>query len=187
MVSSMRTGFSTCLTLETVDNFAPPLVIETARLRLRRPVPSDAVAVFDYASDPEVVHYMDWPRSETVETVAAYLEASGSAWQSGEEWYWVVTRRDIDRAVGGAALRIKGHSADFGYVLGRGYWRSGLGTEVASAIVSLALAAPRHQQGMGNLRCRESCVGAGTREMRPGAGRGPAIILGPSEYLGTPA
>lgn len=125
-----------------VDDYAPPPLIETARLRLRRPLPSDAAAVFAYASDPEVVHYMDWPRSETIEAVAAYLEASSRAWQSGEEWYWVVTALDVDQAIGGAALRIKGQSADFGYVLSRQYWRRGLGTEVASAIVSLALSVP---------------------------------------------
>jgi ribosomal-protein-alanine N-acetyltransferase len=125
-----------------VDNFAPPFMMETLRLRLRRPLLSDADAVFEYASDPEVVHYMDWPRSESVGAVAAYLESSGSAWQSGEEWYWVVTLLEVDRAIGGAALRIKGHAADFGYVLGRRYWRRGLGTEVASAMVSLALSVP---------------------------------------------
>ncbi|HEY6618478.1 MAG TPA: GNAT family N-acetyltransferase [Steroidobacteraceae bacterium] len=73
-----------------MDSYAPPSMIETARLRLRRPLPSDAAEVFAYASDPEVVHYMDWPRSETIEAVASYLEASGRAWQRGEEWYWVV-------------------------------------------------------------------------------------------------
>ncbi|HEY6618473.1 MAG TPA: GNAT family protein [Steroidobacteraceae bacterium] len=54
----------------------------------------------------------------------------------------VVTLLDLDRAIGGAALRIKGQSADFGYVLGRQYRGRGLGTEVASAIVSLALSVP---------------------------------------------
>ena len=117
-------------------------MLETPRLRLRRPLVSDAVAVFDYACDPEVVHYMDWPRSETIDSVTAYLEASGSAWQSGEEWYWVVTLLDADCAIGGAALRFRGDSADFGYVLGRRYWRRGFGTEIASAIVRLALSAP---------------------------------------------
>jgi ribosomal-protein-alanine N-acetyltransferase len=125
-----------------VDGFSPPLLIETPRLRLRRPLPSDAAAVFDYASDPEVVHFMDWPRSETVEAVAAYLESSGAAWQSGEEWYWVVTLLGADGAIGGAALRIRGDSADFGYVLARAYWRRGLGTELALAMVSLALSVP---------------------------------------------
>jgi [ribosomal protein S5]-alanine N-acetyltransferase len=143
MANRMRTVSSTCLRPPlSMDNFAPPLEIQTPRLRLRRPLPSDVAAVFAYASDPEVVHYMDWPRSESIEAVASYLEASAEAWQSGEEWYWVVTLPDGDGAVGGAALRIKGQSADFGYVLGRQYWRLGLGTEVASAIVALALSVP---------------------------------------------
>jgi RimJ/RimL family protein N-acetyltransferase len=125
-----------------VDRFAPPPVVATARLRLRRPVSTDAAAVFEYASDPEVVRYMDWPRSESIAAVAAYLEASGPTWQSGEEWYWVVTLPANDRTIGGVALRIKDGSADFGYVLARAHWGYGYGTEVASAMVSLALSAP---------------------------------------------
>jgi ribosomal-protein-alanine N-acetyltransferase len=100
------------------------------------------VAVFEYASDPEVVRYMDWPRSESIAAVAAYLEASDPVWQSGEEWYWVITLPATDRTIGGAALRIKDGSADFGYVLARAHWRCGYGTEVACAIVSLALSVP---------------------------------------------
>lgn len=39
----------------------PPEVIDLRRLRLRRPQLSDASAIFEYASDPEVARYSDWP------------------------------------------------------------------------------------------------------------------------------
>jgi RimJ/RimL family protein N-acetyltransferase len=117
-------------------------MLETPRLRFRRPLPTDAPAVFDYAGDPEVVRYMDWPRSKCVETIAEYLEASGPSWKSGEEWFWVVTLLDPDSAIGGAALRVRGHTADFGYVLGRRYWSRGFGTEISSALVALAMSVP---------------------------------------------
>jgi ribosomal-protein-alanine N-acetyltransferase len=119
-----------------------PAFVDTQRLRLRRPRASDAAAVFAYASDLEVTHYADWPRCMTEEAALAYLEASGSAWSSGEEYFWVVTLAGMDSAIGGASLRVRDHAADFGYVLGRAQWGKGLGTELSRAIVSIACDIP---------------------------------------------
>jgi len=122
--------------------FSVPPVIETQRLRLRRPMASDAAAVFEYASDLEVTHYADWPRCATVEAALAYLEASGPAWSSGEEYFWVVTLSGTDSAIGGASIRVREHAADFGYVLSRANWGKGLGTELSRAVLSLAFSFP---------------------------------------------
>ncbi len=56
-------------------------------------------------------------------------------WESGAEFYWAVTLRPSDRAIGGISCRPRGHSADFGYVLDQRYWRQGLATEAAQAVV----------------------------------------------------
>lgn len=124
------------------DTFSAPVRIETERLRFRRPLGSDASAVFEYASDAVVTRYADWPRCTTVAAALEYLETSDGRWSSGEEYFWVVTLRDADRAIGGASLRVKDHAADFGYVLDRKYWGQGLGTEISSAIVALACSIP---------------------------------------------
>jgi RimJ/RimL family protein N-acetyltransferase len=42
-----------------------PEVFTTERLVLRRPRLSDAEAIFEYGSDPKVIHYMDYcPRTK---------------------------------------------------------------------------------------------------------------------------
>jgi [ribosomal protein S5]-alanine N-acetyltransferase len=144
---------------------AIPLRIETKRLHLRRPLPTDASAIFEYARDSEVAHYMEWPRSTSVEAVVDYLAQAQAAWLAAEEFVWVVTRPNIDRAIGATALRLRGHKADFGYVLNREFWGNGLGTEAAMAIVSLALSIPGVRriwatcdaQNLASVRVLEKC------------------------------
>jgi len=49
-----------------------PDLVRTTRLTLRRPRLSDARAVFEeYASDPEVTRYMDWPTHLSIGDAAA--------------------------------------------------------------------------------------------------------------------
>ena len=48
----------------------PPEVIDLQRLHLRRPRLTDAAAIFEYASDPDVARYADWPISKSIESVS---------------------------------------------------------------------------------------------------------------------
>ena len=120
----------------------PPEVIELERLRLRRPRLSDAPAIFEYASDPEVARYADWPISRSIESVNERLRLRADQWSSGEEFYWVVTLRLDDRAIGAIACTISGHAAEFGFLLARGLWRNGYATEAARAIVEWVFSVP---------------------------------------------
>ena len=115
-----------------------PETLATDRLVLRLPALSDAEAIFEYGSDPEVARYMDWPMHETVGTVVEHLRTCAPRWESGEEFYWVITARPDDRAIGGISVRVRGHAADFGYVLNRRYWRQGIATEASRAVVEWA-------------------------------------------------
>ena len=60
-----------------------PERVDTERLRLRKPAPSDAEAIFAYARDPEVTRYVGWPRHEDVEETRAFLAHSAAEWQRG--------------------------------------------------------------------------------------------------------
>ena len=113
----------------------PPEVIELERLRLRRPRLSDAPAVFEYASDPEVARYADWPISASIEAVTERLRLRAAEWTSGDEFHWLVTLPPEDRAIGAIACTISGHAAEFGFLLARRFWRNGYATEAARAIV----------------------------------------------------
>lgn len=75
----------------------PPEVIELRRLRLRRPRLSDATAIFEYASDPEVARFADWPISSSVESVTERLRGRESAWSAGTEFN-VASARVLEKA-----------------------------------------------------------------------------------------
>jgi [ribosomal protein S5]-alanine N-acetyltransferase len=120
----------------------PPEVLDLQRLRLRRPLLSDASAIFEYASDPEVARYADWPISSTVEAVAERLRGRKRQWNEGAEFYWVLTLRSEDRAIGSIACSMSGHTAEFGVVLNRRFWRNGYATEACHAVVEWVFSVP---------------------------------------------
>jgi len=120
----------------------PPEVIELERLRLRRPRVSDAPAVFEYASDPEVARYADWPISASIESVTERLHLRAAEWTSGDEFHWVMTLPPEDRAIGAIACTVSGHAAEFGFLLARRVWRNGYATEAARAIVDWVFTVP---------------------------------------------
>ena len=97
----------------------PPEVIELQRLRLRRPRLSDAPAIFESASDPDVARYADWPISTSIVSVQERLHAREQEWDSGAEFHWIVTMPPDDRAIGGIACTISGHAAEFGFLVAR--------------------------------------------------------------------
>lgn len=116
----------------------PPDVIVTPRLVLRRPALADAPAIYEYARDPEVTRYMDWPTHTDLRDTIAFLQACGPRWQAGEEWAWVLTIKPNDTAVGSIGCRLRGEAAEIGYVLDRRYWRQGYVGEAARAVVAWA-------------------------------------------------
>jgi ribosomal-protein-alanine N-acetyltransferase len=115
-----------------------PEIITTSRLQLRRPKITDDADVLAYASDTSVTRFMDWPTHKTISTVTAWLSDCTSLWESGAEFTWLITPRSEGRVIGAVSLRVTEYKADFGYVLNKQFWGSGLGTEAACAIVDLA-------------------------------------------------
>jgi RimJ/RimL family protein N-acetyltransferase len=102
---------------------------------------SDAAAVFEYASDPEVTRYAEWPMSTTVDSVRERLSGRAEQWQAGVEFHWAVTVPD-DRVIGAVACRVAEHSAEYGFVLNRLFWGNGYATEVSRAIVEWVFQVP---------------------------------------------
>jgi [ribosomal protein S5]-alanine N-acetyltransferase len=120
----------------------PPEVIDLQRLRLRRPRASDATAIFEYASDPEVARYADWPISSSAESIIELVRDRESAWAAGSEFYWVITLPPDDRAIGGIACSVSAHAADFGFLLNSRFWRKGYATEASRAVVEWVFSLP---------------------------------------------
>jgi len=112
-----------------------PVLIEGARLRLRRSTPADAQATFDAARDPDVMRYMDWPAHRSVQDASDYLAACAQRWHDGSEYHWVIERKPDAGTIGAVSCRVKGHAADFGYLLAHAHWGHGYATEAAGLVV----------------------------------------------------
>lgn len=112
----------------------------TSRLCLRRPLPDDVDAVLAYSSDPEVVRYLTFPRSSSVDDTRRFLDFVDESWQGGSEFTWAITHDQ--RLVGMVALRHEEeHRMTLGYVIARTAWGNGYATEAARAIVDEAFGA----------------------------------------------
>ena len=113
-----------------------PEIITTERLHLRRPLPADAEAIFEYGSDPEVAYYSDWSPQTDIGGVRELLKQRPLRWEDGTDYHWVITLADEDRAIGGFSCKITGDSAEIGYLLNRRYWGQGITTEAGKAVVA---------------------------------------------------
>jgi len=118
-----------------------PETIETGRLYLRKPLASDAEAIFErYAGDPVVTRYMSWPMHRCVDDTRAFLawsDADWARWPAGS--YLIFSRDSESRLLGGTGLYfVRPHHAVTGYVLARNAWGLGFATEALHAMVDLA-------------------------------------------------
>jgi ribosomal-protein-alanine N-acetyltransferase len=119
----------------------PPDELTTARLRLRRPTLADVEAVFAYASDPEVVPYVGWPRHRDRSDTLAFLRASMREFEEGGMTTYLAERLEDGRIIGSTGF-VRDHGLQIGYVLARGFWRQGYATEMAHAMIDYAWTRP---------------------------------------------
>jgi RimJ/RimL family protein N-acetyltransferase len=117
-----------------------PEVIETPRLRLRRPTAADAAAIFiTYASDAEVTRYVGFPRHLTVEDTRGFLAFSDAQWASWPAGPYLACRRDTGALVGSSGLAFETpQRCATGYVFARDAWGQGFATEALGAMVVAA-------------------------------------------------
>ncbi len=119
-----------------------PHTLITNRLILRRLLLSDAEAVFEYGSNPEVTRYMIWRNHTAIQDAVAFLEQCICSWNTGKEFCWAITVKPEDQAVGTISCRIEQSEADFGYVLNRKCWGQGYATEAVHSVMSWLMNLP---------------------------------------------
>ncbi|MEZ0368980.1 MAG: GNAT family N-acetyltransferase [Candidatus Sericytochromatia bacterium] len=120
----------------------PPETFALDRVRLRRPRLSDAEAIFAFGSDPEVARYADWPIRTSIEPLVESLRQRAELWDSGAEFYWVISLPQEDRAIGAISCCFEQHSAEYGFLLNRRYWGHGYATEASRTLVEWVLSVP---------------------------------------------
>lgn len=116
------------------------IVIETERLILRPWQEADAIALFKYASDPDIGTIAGWPPHTSVENSLEIIRTVFSA----PEVYAVVLK-DTGEPIGSCGIMFSDsiHSADMeqdeaeiGYWIGKPYWGRGLIPEALRALLS---------------------------------------------------
>jgi RimJ/RimL family protein N-acetyltransferase len=109
------------------------------RLRLREWREEDWSQAHAYASDPEVVRYLDWgPNTE--EETRAYIAGTLLARQASPRTRYdlAVTLAESDAVIGGCRLWIESaehREASIGYSLARAHWGHGYATELARGLL----------------------------------------------------
>jgi RimJ/RimL family protein N-acetyltransferase len=113
--------------------------LELERLRLREWREEDWPEAHVFASDPEVVRYLDWGPS-TEEEERAFIGETIHARQEVPRTRWdlAVALADTDRVIGSCRIWIESAQhgeASIGYTLARASWGHGFATEVARGLL----------------------------------------------------
>ena len=118
-------------------DFAP---IETARLLLRRPLESDADAIFGrYAADPEVTKYLGWQQHGSTADTRTFLAWSDDEWQRWPAGPLLALARDGGQLLGCTGLAFETPlRASTGFAFAKDSWGKGYATEALSAMAMLA-------------------------------------------------
>jgi [ribosomal protein S5]-alanine N-acetyltransferase len=118
-----------------------PEVLETARLKLRKPRFEDASAIFNsYGRDPKVAHYMIWHPHTEIGQTQEFIRDCIEAWRGADRLPYILTLRGEDTAIGMLDARLHGHMIDIGYVLARQNWGNGLMPEAISSMAKESFA-----------------------------------------------
>jgi [ribosomal protein S5]-alanine N-acetyltransferase len=122
------------------SQWLPPEVIETPRMRLRKPLLEDASAIFEnYAQDAEVTRYLCWKPHQSLGDALSALHNRLYWWDRGSDFSWILTPNGSPGTVMGMiSATPERHTwrCLLGYVLAKEYWNQGFMTEAAKAVIS---------------------------------------------------
>ena len=116
------------------------LTIRTERLVLRELRVGDWKTVHKYASDPEVVRFMDWG-SETIDDTKAFISRAIAARKDKTRTAYTLaialqTSGELIGSCGFYVSNVQNREGWIGYCLNPIYWNQGYGTETAKALVN---------------------------------------------------
>lgn len=124
------------------EDIKPWFPLRTARLLLREFRESDFEDVHEYARDPKVARFMDWGPNAEAETREFMDRMLGDQARWPREGVNLAVEHVGDRKlIGSIRLSVtdaKNQTGDIGYSLNSGYWRRGLCTEAARALLMVA-------------------------------------------------
>jgi len=114
-------------------------IVRTIRLVLRDLEEADWRAVHSYASDSEVVRYMDWgPNTEDHTKKFIQRAIAGQREQPRQNYELAIVLKDNGQIIGGCSIHVSdpnNREGWIGYCLSRHSWRQGYATETAKALL----------------------------------------------------
>jgi RimJ/RimL family protein N-acetyltransferase len=123
--------------------------VETERLILRKPRKSDAKALLEAYSDPEVMRYIGLGETRDLEQTAAWIEKALRRWKADGFGHYAIERKEDGRVLGRAGFLVwnpdtweTGTRAELGdqsvvelgWMLAREHWGNGYAVEAAIAL-----------------------------------------------------
>jgi RimJ/RimL family protein N-acetyltransferase len=111
-------------------------------VRLRAPKDSDAHAIAEGCSDPEVARWTLVPSPYTLEDARAWIVLASAQRMGDRELALVIVQPGEDRPVGGSALRVRTEPelhGDIGYWIAPGARRQGLGSRAVRLLAAHGL------------------------------------------------
>lgn len=112
--------------------------INTARLKLRKPILQDAPAIQFLRSDPTVNFFVDRPAAETKEKALAFIQKIRAQIEAQEVYYWSITVGDKNTMVGAISLWNFTENkliAEVGYDLHPDFQHRGIMSEAIQAVI----------------------------------------------------
>lgn len=115
--------------------------LTASRLQLRWLETTDAPALFEVFSDPEVMRYWSTPPWKSLEDSRAYIDGIHRHFARQSLFQWGVARSDDGTLMGTCTLAqidARHRRAEIGFILRRDCWRRGYMTECLHALLRFA-------------------------------------------------
>ena len=115
--------------------------LSTKRLRLRWLTETDADALFEVFSDPEVTRFWSTPAWTDREAGAALIREVHDSFRQHSLYQWGVTLKTSDRVIGTctlSSLDARNRRAEIGFALGRSHWKRGYVSEAIDELLRFA-------------------------------------------------
>ena len=111
--------------------------IHTKNLLLRRFEAGDAEAMFqNWAGDPEITEYLEWPRHANVEVTRNVLEVWTKKYRDPTFYQWAIVHQDSKELIGSISVIHSEYQAfEVGFCLTKRYWHQGLAKEALRAML----------------------------------------------------
>lgn len=113
--------------------------IETARLLLRRVLPTDAEPMFrNWASDPAVTKFLTWPTHDSVDTTASLLNLWIREYERPDTYHWMIVLKEPGEPIGTISVvrqEPSAREAEIGYCIGARWWHQGITSEALAAVM----------------------------------------------------